>query len=52
MKSTVIHRKCKSCGYYEGHNLYGKGHGWCYWLGKIRYGYSEECEDGYKERDK
>lgn len=51
MKSTVMRRKCKTCGYYKEHNAYGRGIGWCYWLGRKRPGRSDECEDGYKERE-
>ena len=51
MKSTVMRRKCKTCGNYKEHNAYGRGIGGCYWLGGKRPGRSEECEDGYKERE-
>mgnify|MGYP006916056551 CR=1 FL=1 len=27
MKSTVMRRKCKTCGYYKEHNAYGRGIG-------------------------
>ena len=50
MKSTVMHRKCKTCGYYENDNVYGPGLGWCYWLGQKRLGRSEECEDGFIDK--
>lgn len=50
-KITAVRRKCKTCGYLKDLNLYGKGVGWCYWLGRKRPGRSEECEDGYKERE-
>lgn len=50
MKSTVMRRKCKKCGYYKDHNLYGPGIGWCYWLGQKRLGRSEDCEDGFIDK--
>lgn len=47
--STVIHRKCKTCGYYL---VSAKGRrGWCHWLGAPRNGDSYECEDGYKKKE-
>lgn len=49
--STTIGRKCKTCDYYNEHNAYGPGIGWCYRLGNKRPGRSKECEDGYKERE-
>lgn len=48
---TINRRRCKTCGYYKEHDAYGPGIGWCYWLGKERSGRSEECKDGYKERE-
>lgn len=50
--STIIGRKCRTCVYYDHHNLHGKGIGWCYWLGKKRFGNQYECEDGYKLKER
>ena len=51
MSIIIARRKCKTCGFYRDHNLYGKGVGWCDFRLQKRPGRSKECEDGYKERE-
>ncbi|WP_176756971.1 hypothetical protein [Prevotella communis] len=46
---AVVNRKCRTCGYFEPD--FSRNRGWCYWKGAPRNAGSEECEDGYKEKD-
>ena len=48
--STVIYRKCKNCGYYQGGGFFTNG--WCHWLGKPMNPNNYECEDGYNDKKK
>lgn len=46
--NTMQSRKCRDCGYWINHAEFG----WCHWLGKQRSGKSDECEDGFKIKER